>query len=165
MQSQSDTATAVGSEALSDAKSLSATAIDRVHTELDTRKSDAAAQVKSVSSAIGATADQLDPAAPQWLRAALEQGAKQVQTFAASIEQQDSRQLAASVGDFARRSPVTFLAACAAIGFGASRILKAGTTAATQSAYEPSFETDGRDQLSTYSVPPVSNMSLGGQAI
>lgn len=128
MQPQSDSVGGVGSELLSDAKDLGSTAVNRLHSEVDTRKGDAATQVKSVSSAIEQTAGGLDASAPAWLKSALEQGAQQVQKFADAIEQKDSRQLVNDVGVFARNSPGTFLAGCAAAGFAAARIFKAGSS-------------------------------------
>lgn len=126
MQPQSDTVQGVGGELLSDAKDVGSSAVNRVHSEVDARKGDAAAQVKSVSSAIEKAGDGLDANAPAWLKSAFEQGAQQVQKFADTLEQKDSRQLVNQVSDFARNSPGTFLAACAAAGFAASRIFKAG---------------------------------------
>jgi hypothetical protein len=127
MEPQPDTVQGVGNELLSDAKGVGTSAINRVHSEVDARKSDAATQVKSVSSAIGKAADGLDPNAPTWLKSAFEQGAQQVQKFAQTLEQKDSRQLVSDVSDFARGSPGTFLAACVAAGFAAARIFKAGS--------------------------------------
>ena len=127
MQPQPDSAHGVGTEMLSDAKGVGASAINRVHSEVDARKGDAASQAKSVSSAIEQAADGLDPNAPTWLKSAFEQGAQQVQKFADTLEQKDSRQLVSDVSDFARGSPGTFLAACAAAGFAAARIFKAGS--------------------------------------
>ncbi|WP_324808763.1 hypothetical protein SH584_04100 [Sphingomonas sp. LY29] len=123
---QSDTAPAVGSELLDDAKGVGTSAVNRLHSEVDARKSDAATQVKSVSSAIEKARDGLDTNAPAWLKSAFDQGAQQVQRFADTLEQKDSRQLVNEVSDFARGSPGTFLAACAAAGFAAARIFKAG---------------------------------------
>jgi len=167
MQSQLESVSAAGSEVLSDAKSLGATAIDRVQSELDSRKDDAAAQVKSVSSAIGSAADQLDPAAPQWLKSALEQGASQIQSFAATLEQQNTRDLANTIGDFARRSPGTFLAACAAVGFGAARVLKAGGSAASrtpsdQTLHNTLFQDDMSASQSTYEPPFEATSGIPG---
>ena len=51
MQPPSDTA-AVGNELLTDAKDVGTTAVNRLHSEVDARKGDAATQAKSVSSAI-----------------------------------------------------------------------------------------------------------------
>ncbi len=128
MQPQSDTAQGVGNELLSDAKGVGASAVNRLHTEVDARKGDAVNQVKSVSSAIEQAADGLDANSPTWLKSAFEQGAEQVQKFAETLEQKDSRQLVNEVSDFARGSPGTFLAACAAAGFAAARIFKAGSS-------------------------------------
>lgn len=126
MQPQSDTEQGVGKELISDAKGVGTTAVNRLHSEVDARKDEAATQAKSVSSAIEQAASGLDANAPTWLKTAFEQGAQQVQKFAETLEQKDSRQLVNQVSDFARSSPGTFLAACAAAGFAAARIFKAG---------------------------------------
>ena len=128
MQHQSDNTQGVGNELLSDAKDVGTTAVNRLHSEVDARKGDAATQVKSVSSAIGQAASGLDANAPTWLKSAFEQGAKQVQNFADTLEQKDSRQIVSDVSDFARNSPGTFLVGCAAAGFAAARIFKAGSS-------------------------------------
>ncbi len=127
MQSETDTMHGVGSELLSDAKDVGTSAVNRLHSEVDARKGDAATQVKSVSTAIEKAAGGLDQNAPTWLKSAFEQGAQQVQKFADTLEQKDSRQLVNEVSDFARGSPGTFLAACAAAGFAAARIFKSGS--------------------------------------
>jgi len=137
MQPQSDSAQGVGSELLSDAKDVGTSAVNRLHSEVDARKSDAATQVKSVSTAIEKAADGLDPNAPTWLKSAFEQGAQQVQKFAETLEQKDSRQLVNDVSDFARNSPGTFLSACAAAGFAAARIFKAGSSENTPARLGP----------------------------
>ncbi len=128
MEPQSDTEQGVGKELLSDAKDVGSSAVNRLHSEVDARKGDAATQVKSVSSAMETAADGLDANAPTWLKSAFEQGAQQVQKFAETLEQKDSRQLVNDVSDFARSSPGTFLSACAAAGFAAARIFKAGSS-------------------------------------
>ncbi len=128
MQPQSETMSGVGNELLSDAKNVGSSAVNRLHSEVDARKGDAATQAKSVSTAIEQAAGGLDPNAPAWLKSAFEQGAQQVQKFASTLEQKDSRELVSDVSDFARNSPGTFLAACAAAGFAAARIFKAGSS-------------------------------------
>jgi hypothetical protein len=128
MQPQSETMSGVGSEVLSDAKNVGSSAVNRLHSEVDSRKGDAVTQAQSVSTAIEQAADGLDPNAPQWLKSAFQQGAQQIQKFASTLEQKDSRQLVNDVSDFARNSPGTFLGACAAAGFAAARIFKAGSS-------------------------------------
>ncbi|MDQ3483623.1 MAG: hypothetical protein M3448_09505 [Pseudomonadota bacterium] len=113
-------------ELRSDAKELGSSAKDRVQREIDARKGNAAEQAKSVSSAIERTADELDPDAPQWLKSAMQQGADQIQRFADTLEQKDSREIFNDVRTFARDNPATFLGACAAAGFAAARVFKAG---------------------------------------
>jgi ElaB/YqjD/DUF883 family membrane-anchored ribosome-binding protein len=114
------------SELRSDAQELGNSAKERVLSEADARKGAAATQVKSVSSAIQRAAGELDDGAPDWLRSAFQQGADQIQRFADALEQKDSRQLVGEVQSFARERPGAFLGACAAAGFAAARILKAG---------------------------------------
>ena len=110
----------------SDAKQLGNSAANRIHSEVDARKDTAVNQAKSVSSAIQRAAGEMDEGSPDWLKSALRQGAQKVQTFADTIEQKNSRELMRDAQDFARNNPGTFLAACAAAGFAAARILKAG---------------------------------------
>lgn len=114
------------SELRSDAKQLGSTAADRLHSEVDARKDTAVSQAQSVSSAMQRTAGDLGDDAPAWLKSTIQQGADQMQRFASAIEQKDSRELLNDVQSFARERPGTFLAACAAAGFAAARILKAG---------------------------------------
>ena len=155
---QSDTAPAVGSELLSDAKGVGTSAVNRLHSEVDARKGDAATQVKSVSSAIEQARDGLDTNAPAWLKSAFDQGAQQVQKFADTLEQKDSRQLVNEVSDFARGSPGTFLAACAAAGFAAARIFKAGASENSPSQPGPvgtDFAAASRAPHSSFSEPTL----------
>ncbi|CAA9508346.1 MAG: hypothetical protein AVDCRST_MAG44-1220 [uncultured Sphingomonas sp.] len=148
-----------GSELAADAKQVTSKAADRVHSELDARKGDAATQAKSVSSAIQKAAGELDEGAPAWLKSAFQQGADQIQRFADSIEQKDSRQLMNDVQSFARERPGAFLAACAAAGFAAARIFKAGGESTSQGQQrfgssfgdEPAFQTSQQPQ-SNYSA-------------
>ena len=137
MQSQSDAPEGVGSELLSDANNIGSSAVTRLHSEVDARKGDAVNQVKAVATSIGAAASGLDPHAPAWLKSAFEQGAQHMQKFADTLEQKDSRQLANEVGNFAKSSPGTFLAACAAAGFAAARIFKAGSAGNSPSQLGP----------------------------
>ena len=113
-------------ELRSDAQQLTSKAANRIHSEVDARKGNAAEQAKSVSNAIQTAAGQLDESAPTWLKSAFQQGADQIQRFAETIEQKDSRQILNEVQNFARERPALFLGACAAAGFAAARIFKAG---------------------------------------
>ena len=113
-------------ELRSDAKELGSKAANRLFSEADNRKGAAVSQAQSVSSAIGKTADNLDDNAPDWLKSAFRQGADKIQQFADTIEQKDSREILDEVQSFARERPALFLGACAAAGFAAARVFKAG---------------------------------------
>jgi ElaB/YqjD/DUF883 family membrane-anchored ribosome-binding protein len=126
MNSQMNPEKALGDELITDAKSVGTSALNRLHDEVDTRKGDAAAHVKAVSSTIEQTANNLDDNTPAWIKSALGQGAMKVQQFADTLYSNDSRQLVQQVSTFAKNSPVTFLGACAAVGFAAARVFKAG---------------------------------------
>ena len=128
MESPTESAGGVRSEMRADAQQLSTSATNRVHSELDARKGAVAAQARSVSSAIDRAAGELDDGAPQWLKSALQHGAKQVHRLADSLEQENSRQLLNNVQTMARDNPGTFLLGCAALGFAAARIFKAGAS-------------------------------------
>jgi ElaB/YqjD/DUF883 family membrane-anchored ribosome-binding protein len=115
-----------GSELRADAQQLGSSAANRLHSEVDARKEQAVDQVKSVSSAVQQAAGQLGQDSPEWLKSALRSAGEQIQRFADTIEHKNSRELLSDVQGFARDNPGTFLAACAAAGFAAARIFKAG---------------------------------------
>jgi hypothetical protein len=126
MNSPSNNEPGLPGELRSDAQQLGSTAKNRVYSELDARKGDAASQARSASSVIERAASELDQGSPEWLRSTFQQGARQIQRFADTLEQKDSRQLFNDVRTFARDNPTTFLSACAAAGFAAARLFKAG---------------------------------------
>lgn len=143
-------------EVRSDAQRLSNSASNRLHSEVNARKGAAADQARSVSTAIDRAADELNDGAPQWLKSAFQQGAQQVQRFADTLEQKDSRQILNEVQNMARNNPGAFLAGCAALGFAAARVFKAGAPESSTgqsrptqlppvSGDEPMFRSSGAD--------------------
>jgi hypothetical protein len=128
---------AIGTELRSDAQQLGASANNRIHSELDARKGAAAEQAKSISSAIGRASDELGDNAPQWIKSAFQQGAQQVQRFADTLEFKDSREIVRDIQTIARNNPGAFLAGCAALGFAAARIFKAGASDGAPSDIRP----------------------------
>ena len=124
--SQTSETTGTANELKADAQKLGSKAANRLYGEVDARKGTAVSQAKTVSSALERTAGELDDGAPDWLKSTIRQGAQQIQSFAESVEQKDSRQLVRDAESFARERPGMFLALCAAAGFAAARIFKAG---------------------------------------
>jgi hypothetical protein len=126
-------------ELSSDASTLGNSAKQKLHSELDSRKGEAATQAETLSSALASAANELS-GSPSWLRSAFEQGARTLHRFAETIEHKDSRQLTREVQQMAREHPATFLAGCAMAGFVGARVLKAGaedTNGSSSGSYEP----------------------------
>ena len=153
MQPQQISEPSIGAELKNDTKSIGNAAVNRLHTEVDSRKDDGVSQIQEVSSALKKTAHELGENAPNWLRSAIEQGAEQITKFADTLEQKDSRQLVSEVRTFAQRSPGTFLAACTAAGFAASRIFKAGEI--TTQSNQPNSHIDDLSSAPLGYTPPA----------
>ena len=164
MQPQSETGSGTTSELASNARQLGSSAVNRAHSEVDARKDQAVTQARSVSSAIERAADGLDEGAPAWLRSAFQQGAQQVQKLADTIEQKDSRALVQEVSNFARNSPGTFLAACAAVGFAAARVMKAGADGSDTTGSGSTGDSYGRAQSGFASENYSSEIGTGSTA-
>lgn len=162
-QPQSPSSSGAGSELRSDAQHLGHSAANRLHSEVDSRKDTAAHQAQSVSSAIRQTSDQLGEDTPDWLRSAFQKGAEQIQRFADTIEQKDSRQLVREVENFARERPGAFLLGCAAAGFAAARVLKAGGEPSSGPDQSPSQfrPTDETAFGASWSEPGSESKSTG----
>jgi hypothetical protein len=150
-----------------DARSLADSAKQRLQSEADARKGAAATQAKSVSSALAKAASEL-PDSPDWLRSAFMQGAQAVQRLADTVEQKDSRQLTRDIQRLAREHPGTFLAGCAAAGFAAARVLKAGTEGATDATSGTGYPYAGRPGSGSRAYDPhepqSSSTVFGGMA-
>lgn len=138
----SDNGGGMRSELRSDAQQIGSSARNRLHSEIDARKGSAADQAKSVSTAINRAAGELDDDSPQWLKSAFQQGADQVRRLADTLEQKDSREIVQDLRTLARDNPGVFLAGCAALGFAASRVFRAGAAEgspaqASKTSYPP----------------------------
>lgn len=122
------TRSAVGDELSHDASQLKSTATQRMQQEADTRKGQAAQIAGSASSALGKAAEELeqDDNAPDWLGSAMRQAAGSIDRLASEVDGRSVNQLGQQLTSFARSNPGAFLAASAAAGFAAARVLRAG---------------------------------------
>jgi len=118
----------VRDEVARDARRLAEAARGRVEQEADRRREQVSHTAHSASSAVSSAADDLEQRedAPDWLVSAFRQTARQIEKFAGSMEGMSAREFGQQVSDFARRRPGAFLAASAAAGFIAARVLRAG---------------------------------------
>jgi ElaB/YqjD/DUF883 family membrane-anchored ribosome-binding protein len=166
MESPSSGTADLRDELRADAQTVTDTAKERLHSEVDSRKGEAASQAKNLSSALEDAAGKLDPSTPNWLKSALEQGAHAVQQLAETVEQKDSRQLVSDVQRLARDNPGTFLAGCALVGFAAARVFRAGASGVGNASSTPygssrtqAFASPGHTLPSTYEL---DNAATGG---
>jgi hypothetical protein len=134
MESTSGGSGNLGTELRSDAATVANSATERLHSEVDARKGNAASQVRTLSAALNRAGEGLGQDSPSWLRSAFDSASQTVQQLADTVEQKDSRELTQEVQQMARRNPGSFLAACALAGFAAARVVQAGARASGDTA-------------------------------
>jgi len=119
---------AFADELKGDASRLKGDVAARAKQETEDRMSQAAQLAGSASCALDTAARDLrdNPDAPDWMASALQQAARSIESLAGHVEGRSIDQIGQEVAGFARRNPGTFLAAAAALGFAASRVLRAG---------------------------------------
>lgn len=149
-----------------EAVALKDKATDRLAQEADSRKEQVAGGMKQVSNALESAASDLDGGeTPDWLKQGFAKVASSVNSLASELEASDSRELTRKVQDFARRSPGTFLGACAAAGFAAARVFTAGQSddsgSGSQTAQRFGGSTTGMDSTDTMSRPYGQDTSYG----
>lgn len=137
-------ASSAGGSIKSDAAQLGARAGERIASEADARKGMVGEQLRQLSGAIDAAGNSLgEGQSPQWVSQGLQSLSQSVSRFAEQIETRDARSLASDVQQFARSSPALFLAGCAAAGFAAARVLRAGASDASSTDEASSFGDEG----------------------
>jgi len=111
-----------------DANRLKHSVAERAMQEADLRKGQATQVAGSATSALNSAAEDLqhNPEAPDWMASALQQAARRIESLSNHVEGRNVEDLVREISDFARRNPGTFLAASAAVGFAAARVLRAG---------------------------------------
>ncbi len=128
-QSNSTTLSGTAASVRDDAAALGSKAADSLAQAADARKGTVAQPLRQVSDAIEAAGEKLtggETPLPAWVNDSLRSVSTGISDFATRIEQSDSKQLLRDVQDFARQQPAVFLAGCAALGFAAARVLRAG---------------------------------------
>jgi hypothetical protein len=121
-----------------DAGRLTQTVKEQAGAKIDVGKEQATKTARSASSALNVAANELrnDQNAPDWLATALSSLAQQIEQYAGRIDASSPQAMTEEAKRFARQNPAAFLAASAAAGFAAARLLRAG--AEYQSEHEAS---------------------------
>ncbi|WP_165961087.1 hypothetical protein [Qipengyuania sediminis] len=158
----------VKQELASDAKTIGDAARGKVEQKAAAGKEQVTEAARNTSSALNKAVDALrqDGDTPQWLTKAFESGARELDRLAGSFEGKDMRAITQDVTEFARRSPVAFLGAAAAIGFVAARFLRAGSEYGAHQA-DGGMDSGSGSTGSTaqgYATQDFGGQNLGGQS-
>ena len=159
-QPVTDGITGTVDELRSDAKHIGSSAANFLHSEADARKGAVAEQARTASSAMQRAASEIEDGAPAWLKSTFQQGAEQIQRLADALEQKDTRQIVQEVQSFARERPGMFLGACAAAGFAAARIFKAGAEGSSIASRQSPSNAPTFPEEST--PDPLGSTAVGG---
>lgn len=118
----------VGNELLQNAGRLKDSVGARAKQEAESRKGDAVQVAGSASAALNSAAENLErnSNAPDWMASALQGAARQIDRLAGHVDGRSIDDLGREIAQFARSHPGAFLAASAAAGFAAARVLRAG---------------------------------------
>lgn len=118
----------VAEEMKHDADRLKDTVGTRAKQEAENRKGQVTHVAGSASTALNTAAQDLreNPDVPDWMASALQQTARKIESLASHVDGRSIDQLGRDISEFARRNPGTFLAASAATGFAAARVMRAG---------------------------------------
>jgi len=108
----------------------------RVREQVDQRSTQAGGQVRSTAQALRSTSQRLREDGQDGPARAAERAADQAERVGSWLEQSDADRILRDVEDFGRRQPMAVAAIGLALGFAASRFLKASSrTRYTQGSY------------------------------
>jgi len=125
-------------------------AASRVREQVDTRSTQAGEQVSSTASDIRSVADQLREQGKDQPAKLAEQAAQRAESLGDYLQRSDGDTILSDLEDFGRKQPWAVIAGGVALGFAASRFLKASSTR----RYETRTSSNG------YTPPPTTSPGL-----
>ncbi|MEE4538300.1 MAG: hypothetical protein V2J51_07405 [Erythrobacter sp.] len=119
---------AIKDELKNDAEQLKQSAQAEAERTAENQREQAVNAARSTSSAIDTAARELreDENAPDWLASMLTSAGSQIEKLAGDMEGKSATDMMRSAQNFGRSNPAAFLASCAAAGFAAGRMMRAG---------------------------------------
>ena len=132
----------------------------KLREQVDQRSTQAGEQVSGTAEALRTTSEQLRSQGKDGPAQAAERAAQQAEKLGGYLTQSDADRILHDVEDYGRRNPWAVVAGGLALGFAASRFLRASSRQRYQQSSgggrgpEGRF-TDGRPQVSAGGVPPV----------
>ena len=133
-------------------------AASRVRDQVDQRSTQAGEQVSSTASDIRSVADQLRDQGKDQPAKIAEQAAQRAETLGDYLQRSDGDTILSDVEDFGRRQPWAVIAGGVALGFAASRFLKASSG----ERYRASLS-NGSSNGGVPSVQPERDFGGGGE--
>jgi hypothetical protein len=127
----------VASQAQDKAKEAAGEARGRVREEVDRRSTDIGGRVGSSAGDARSVADELRKQGKDTPARYVEQAADRAERLGSYLERSDGDRIVRDVEDFARRNPWAVAAGGLALGFAASRMLKASSSERYRSASQP----------------------------
>jgi ElaB/YqjD/DUF883 family membrane-anchored ribosome-binding protein len=125
----------VAQQAKETAQKATGKAREQVRSQLDTRTAQAGGQIQSTADDLRSVGEELRKQGKDTPARLAEQGADKVEQVARYLTESDADKMLADIEDFARRQPWAVVAGGVAIGFLASRFLKASSTRRYNSTY------------------------------
>ena len=176
-----DKAQEVASQAQDTAREAAGQARGRVHEQVDQRSTQVGQQVKSNAGDARSVAEELRKQGKDKPARYVEQAADRAERLGGYLENSDGDRILSDIEDFARRNPWAIAAGSLALGFAASRLLKASSAKRYQSSrvdfanrgqYRSASVTqrsegarlvgEGSDEYETSRVGGVSTGGVGG---
>jgi hypothetical protein len=137
-QEQSDTGNeGIASQAQDKAKEAAGEARGRVRQEVDRRSTEIGGRVGSSAGDARSVAEELRKQGKDTPARYVEQAADRAERLGSYLERSDGERIVRDVEDFARRNPWAVAAGGLALGFAASRMLKASSSERYRSASQP----------------------------
>jgi hypothetical protein len=137
-QEQSETGSeGIASQAQDKAKEAAGEARGRVREEVDRRSTEIAGRVGSSAGDARSVAEELRKQGKDTPARYVEQAADRAERLGSYLERSDGDRIVRDVEDFARRNPWAVAAGGLALGFAASRMLKASSSERYRSASSP----------------------------
>jgi ElaB/YqjD/DUF883 family membrane-anchored ribosome-binding protein len=159
----------VAQQAKETAQKATSKARDRARTELDTRTAQAGGQIQSTADDLRSVGEELRKQGKDTPARLAEQGADKVEQVARYLIDSDGDKILADIEDFGRRQPWAVIAGGMAVGFLASRFLKASSTRRYNSRYELPAASDyryGNSEVPVYTSPGTSaSMAPGARPV
>jgi ElaB/YqjD/DUF883 family membrane-anchored ribosome-binding protein len=123
-----DKAQEVADQAQEKAQQAAGQARDQVRSQIDERSTQAGQQVSTHAEDLRSVGDQLRQQGKEQPAKLAEQAAQRLEKAGSWLQESDADRILGDVEDFARRNPWAVMAGGLALGFAASRVMKASST-------------------------------------